>query len=139
VALAAVRPRRYGFPLTALADAMFQLLVFFMLSSSLSPYSLIPLTPGVLPAGAAPAGAATAGPVQLWHLGRGQVRAEGRVVPLAAVAELAEGLRAAPDTGVIVVPGPAATVQDLARVTEALAVAGVARVQVVAGSRAAGG
>jgi biopolymer transport protein ExbD len=44
------RPRKYGFALTPLADAMFQLLIFFMLSSSLSPYSLIALTRGA-PAG----------------------------------------------------------------------------------------
>ena len=37
------RPRRYRFVLTPLADAMFQLLIFFMLSSSLAPYSLITL------------------------------------------------------------------------------------------------
>ena len=37
------RPRRYKFVLTPLADAMFQLLIFFMLTSSLAPYSLITL------------------------------------------------------------------------------------------------
>ena len=37
------RPRRYKFAMTPLADAMFQLLIFFMLSSSLAPYSLITL------------------------------------------------------------------------------------------------
>ena len=37
------RPRGNRFPMTALADAMFQLLIFFMLASSLTPYSLLPL------------------------------------------------------------------------------------------------
>ena len=35
------RPRRYRFAMTPLADAMFQLLIFFMLTSSLTPYSLL--------------------------------------------------------------------------------------------------
>jgi biopolymer transport protein ExbD len=42
-------PRRYKFVLTPLADAMFQLLIFFMLTSSLAPYSLITLKTAAKP------------------------------------------------------------------------------------------
>ena len=38
---------RYNFVLTPLADAMFQLLIFFMLSSNLAPYSLLTVRTGV--------------------------------------------------------------------------------------------
>ncbi len=44
--------RRYTFALTPLADAMFQLLIFFMLSTSLTPYSLLTITRGAGPAAA---------------------------------------------------------------------------------------
>ncbi|MFN3971753.1 MAG: ExbD/TolR family protein [Gemmobacter sp.] len=145
-ALAAARPRRYGFPLTPLADAMFQLLVFFMLSSSLAPYSLIPLTGGAAGSSRIEGTAAPAAPapdagarVLVWHLSRGQVRAGTEVMPLSDIASLIPALRAEPDIGVLIFPAPNATVQDLARVTEVLALAGVVRVQIVAGSRAGGG
>jgi len=47
-------PARYRFVLTPLADAMFQLLIFFMLSSNLAPYSLLTIRSGTTgdPAGA---------------------------------------------------------------------------------------
>ena len=53
------RERRYRFSMTPLADVMFQLLVFFMLSANITPYSLIDIRTGGL-SGGAPAGAAAA-------------------------------------------------------------------------------
>lgn len=48
--------RRYAFSLTPLADAMLQLLIFFMLSSSMAAYSLLGLNSAAAPAlGAGPA------------------------------------------------------------------------------------
>lgn len=146
VSLTASRPRRYAFPLTPLADAMFQLLVFFMLSSSLAPYSLIPLTGGAAGSsqieGQAAPQAEPPDPgarVLIWHLSRGQVRAGDVVLPLTDLRGLIPALQAEPGIGVLIFPSPAATVQDLAAVTEVLAVAGVTRVQIVSGSRAGGG
>ncbi|QYK41016.1 MAG: biopolymer transporter ExbD [Paracoccaceae bacterium] len=144
---AAARPRRYGFPLTPLADAMFQLLVFFMLSSSLAPYSLIPLTGGAASGRSSIDGEARAdapppqenAPVLIWHLSRGQLRAGTQVLPLSDIRSLVPALREAGDVGVLLFPAASATVQDLARVTEVLALAGIDRVQIIAGSRAAGG
>lgn len=146
VSLTPPRPRSYGFPLTPLADAMFQLLVFFMLSSSLAPYSLIPLTGGAAgaspiegePAPEAPPPEAGAR-VLVWHLSRGEVRAGAQTLPLADLRALIPALRDDPGVGVLIFPAPSATVQDLARVTEVLALAGVTRVQIVSGSRAGGG
>lgn len=42
----AARRRRSRFPLTPLVDVIFLLLIFFMLSSRLAPYSLVPLDTG---------------------------------------------------------------------------------------------
>lgn len=141
--LAPARPRRYGFALTPLADAMFQLLVFFMLSSSLAPYSLVPLTGGTPPATTAAAAALpqqeAAADVTVWHLSRGRVRIGDDLLTLSDLSRLLPQLRANPDGAVLILPASSATVQDLARVSEVLALAGVRRVEIVAGSRADGG
>jgi biopolymer transport protein ExbD len=137
------RPRRYGFALTPLADAMFQLLIFFMLSSSLSPYSLIALTGGA-PAGQSPitgtadprAAVPDAGDVMIWQLSRGELRAGDRVLALAELEALIPALKAVPE--VLILPTRSARVQDIATVLEALGRAGVGRVRLVAGSQMEG-
>lgn len=133
------RPRRYGFALTPLADAMFQLLIFFMLSSSLSPYSLIPLSGGAAgqadqsgAAAAAPPPAPDAAPV-LWQLQRGAVRVAGETVALDALAARISVLLPDPGARVLILPGRAATVQDVATVLELLGARGVTGVQMIAG------
>jgi biopolymer transport protein ExbD len=135
--LPGARPRRAAFALTPLADAMFQLLVFFMLSSSLSPYALIPLSGG--PQGQSEVvgqGAPQAAPLEdgaevaLWHLGRGTLRAGAVTIPLA---DLAANLPGAPAT-VILFPDRSARVQDVATALEALALHGITRVQLVPAS-----
>lgn len=141
------RPRRYGFALTPLADAMFQLLIFFMLSSTLSPYSLIALT------GGAPAGkssisgqaddlAAAAKPGQalvIWHLSRKQIRAGDKIFPLDELVTLVPALLAEDATEVLIFPTRSATVQDIATVLEILGSRGVSKVRLVAGSQVQGG
>ena len=42
------RRRSVAFSMTALADVLFQLLIFFMLSSNLAAYSMLPLRSGAL-------------------------------------------------------------------------------------------
>lgn len=141
------RPRSYGFALTPLADAMFQLLIFFMLSSTLSPYSLIALT------GGAPAGQSTISgqadatadapkPDQalvIWHLSRGHVRAGDESLPLEDLATLVPALLAKGTTEVLIFPTRSATVQDIATVLEVLGSRGVSKVRLVAGSQVQGG
>ena len=84
------RKRSYRFALTPFADAMFQLLIFFMLSSSLTPYSLLTLQSGTPDAEAATgAGTDPAAPPQpqaqtepqdvaLWTIEAGTVRVGGQ-------------------------------------------------------------
>ncbi|RUS63328.1 biopolymer transporter ExbD [Pseudorhodobacter sp. E13] len=141
------RPRRYGFALTPLADAMFQLLIFFMLSSTLSPYSLIALTGGAAAGQSAITGQADAqaqspspdDALVIWHLSRGQIRAGDQSLPLSDLASLMPALEQQGIDEVLVFPTRSATVQDIATVLEVLGLHGVAKVRLVAGSQVGGG
>ena len=134
------RPRgRYAFVLTPLADAMFQLLIFFMLSSNLAPYSLLTLKSGAGPgaAGADPAGAADlpeiaqpAADAAIWTVTAGEVIAGGQRFGPDALADLASALAAQPDPTVVLILRGGAQVQDLSNVLEALTAAGVQSVQI---------
>ncbi|MEP3348230.1 MAG: biopolymer transporter ExbD [Litoreibacter sp.] len=135
------RARRYGFSFTPLADAMFQLLVFFMLTSSLAPYSLMTLTPGsagkIDAAGQAPEtqqDATKEETVAIWSVDRGSLRASGEKISLSDINDLIEPLREAAFDRVVVLTGRSATVQDMAVVLETLTLVNVPTVQVVAGS-----
>lgn len=135
------RARRYGFSFTPLADAMFQLLVFFMLTSSLAPYSLMTLTPGAS-GNIAAAGEASQieqkssdqEQVAIWSVERGALRAGGQKVVLDDLTSLVTPLSEAGIDRVVLLTGRSATVQDVATVLEALTLARVPTVQVVAGS-----
>lgn len=134
------RARRYGFSFTPLADAMFQLLVFFMLTSSLAPYSLMTLTPGTAgnidAAGDAPEvlqNTPAQETVAIWSVGRGTLRAGGEQIALANIRDLVAPLNEADVDRVVLLTGRSATVQDVATVLEALTLSHVPTVQVVAG------
>ncbi len=132
--------RKRGFALTPLADVMFQLLLFFMLTSALAPYALLPLG---LPAGtradpqaAAPAALPESAGAQaeaqaIWHLGRDSVRSgQVRIALDQLPAALAE-MRADGITDLVVfVTGPARS-SDLVTLVESVQQAGIARVQLV--------
>ncbi len=128
------RPRKYSFSFTPLADAMFQLLVFFMLTSSLAPYSLMTLKPGAtgtIPlAGEAREAPETTDPqdIAVWSLISGAIRVEGERIPLD---ELPEILGSVNLDRVVLITGRSATVQDVATALESLSVAGVPTVQLV--------
>lgn len=135
------RARRYGFSFTPLADAMFQLLVFFMLTSSLAPYSLMTLTPGasgnIAAAGDAPEieqKSSQEERVAIWSVGRGTLRAGGEKVELANIRGLIDPLIEVGLDRVVLLTGRSATVQDMAAVLEALTLAHVPTIEVVAGS-----
>lgn len=142
-----VRKRSYRFALTPLADAMFQLLIFFMLSSSLTPYSLLTLqsASGVKDEQAAPGEETTAsdvpeetaepGDVALWTVEAGSVLVGGQSFGFDALSALAGalGTPSAP-ADVILVVRTTAQVQDIATVLEALQAANVASVQVSTGA-----
>lgn len=137
------RPRRYRFVLTPLADAMFQLLIFFMLASSLTPYSIMTLRSGpeaVAEAsgagggdGAAPAAATVVPPeTVLWTLDQGAVVVGGQVFDPEDLFELAAALGGdgAPPASVILIVRERARVQDVATAMEALDGANVGSVQI---------
>lgn len=129
---------RYNFALTPLADAMFQLLIFFMLSSNLAPYSLLTLRSGVTgeegaqssntPApdeiGQPPANAV------LWTVDAGQITANGIRYAPDDLTALAGAVAARDDPSVVIILRETAAVQDLAGVLEALTAAGVVSVQI---------
>lgn len=143
-------PRRYRFALTALADAIFQLLLFFMLSSSLAQYSLItvrsavaPVDPDALPAGAgglpgqeqqqAQTQMALPADAVIWAVDAGEISAGGQTFPMAAVGDLAEALATDPrEPSIILVVRAAARVEDVTGALEALKAVGLNSVQITA-------
>lgn len=134
------RRRHYGFALTPLADAMFQLLVFFMLSSNLTPYSLLPLRAGALASpGAAPASAdgpeatpMSAGDTAIWSVSRDSIVAGGQRFGFDRLADLAGAVQAAGTARVLLVTRSEAQVQGVVSVLEALAARGITDVQIAA-------
>ncbi|KIT17911.1 ExbD/TolR family protein [Jannaschia aquimarina] len=131
------RRKGYRFALTPLADAMFQLLIFFMLSSSLAPYSLMTLKPGAASqrgAGESPAPAAPAGPPSaIWTVDAGAVIAGGQRFGFDALPRLSARMAAQDDGGVLLITRPAARVQDMVAVLEALSAANVPAVRLAPG------
>lgn len=144
------RPRTYRFALTPLADAMFQLLIFFMLSSSLTPYSLVTLR-GAPENSKADQDAETAPPqvedesattpatpgtddgpqVTIWTLGDGIVIVKGQIYEADRLPALAEAIGTQDAPGrIIIMVGDQARVQDIAGAIEALDAAKVAAVQI---------
>ncbi len=137
-------PRKVGnyrFSLTPLADAMFQLLIFFMLSSSLSPYSLLTIRAGDPNGGAIedpnaapdpnavdqiPALAANAA---IWSIEEGQIVIGGQAFPVDQIRDLTNALLASGSTEILLIVKPDAQVQDLTSVLESLGTAGITAIQ----------
>lgn len=142
------RPRRYRFALTPLADAMFQLLIFFMLSSSLTPYSLVTLrgvadtapdtgSTSAIPEvedenATTPASANRDGQqITIWTLGDGIVVVNDQIFERAQLPELAEAIGTQGVPGkILILVGEQARVQDVATAIEALDAAEVEAVQI---------
>lgn len=141
------RRRNYRFALTPLADAMFQLLIFFMLSSGLTPYSLLTLqnAPGEQTSDPSAGGSTndpsllqTAGPegkVALWTIEAQAVIVGGQSFGFDALDDLAAalGVAGAPSDVVLIIR-PTAQVQDITTVLARLSAANVTSVQVSTGA-----
>lgn len=142
-----MRRRTYKFALTPLADAMFQLLIFFMLSSSLIPYSLLTLQ-SAAPAGEetsaagdtaepAPEQEAAAPPADtaMWTIDNHTVIVGGQSFDFEDLGNLAAalGTPSAP-ANVILVVRASAQMQDITTVLEALQKASVGSVQITSGT-----
>jgi len=141
-----VRKRTYRVSLTPLADAMFQLLTFFMLTTSLTPYSLITIgTSQEAPTEVAEAGGAEADGgddaantpsvsqepgLVIWELEDGVIRTSGSVYERDRLADLSEALALRTDNvSVQLVLGPTARIQDVASAMAALKGASVEKVE----------
>lgn len=132
---------RYRFVLTPLADAMFQLLIFFMLSSNLAPYSLLTIRNGTTgdTSGAdtgqelAEEQPAPVGQVAIWNVDAGNVVVGGQEFGFEVLSDLATALNANGDAAIILVVRSAANVQDLSSVLESLASAGISNIQIAGG------
>lgn len=135
----AQRQRRYKFVLTPLADAMFQLLIFFMLSSSLAPYALMTIRSGSAgdfantPGATAESTATSFAEVAIWNVTADGVTVSGQAFGFEALPDLTAAM-ATQDTTVLLILRDGAVVQDLARVIEALTTAGITNVQIAGGT-----
>ena len=133
------RPRRSPFVLTPLIDVMFLLLIFFMLSSRLSSYSLLPI--GQVSAGE---GVVAQGPAVVSDLSvrvsSGSATIGGQTVALSEIRPVLERFVAQGVTGFLVTATRSASVQDVVTVLESLSAVSAARVTLVnAGGGADGG
>jgi len=125
--------RRPAFALTPLADIMFQLLIFFMLSTSLAPYAVLSLG-GPAPAAAAPApppAAAAVGGATVWHLGRGTVRAGTDRIPLSKLPAALAALAGQGVEEVLLFVTDTASLQDLVTVLEVAQAGGLPRLRLM--------
>jgi biopolymer transport protein ExbD len=138
-----LRQPNYRFGFTAFADTMFQLLIFFILSSSLTPYSLLTLkTAEAMAEGTGTGGTAEAETpptavappeLALWTIESGALLVGGQRFDYDMLPALAEalGTPAAPADVVLIVRS-GAEVQDVATVLAALQAANVGSVRVAA-------
>ncbi len=112
-----------GFMLVPLIDVIFLLLTFFMLSSSIDPYSSLSLgeyrrqDEGGAEQGA---GASAASPDLVVAISHGQVQTNGKMVALDRFGDAAAALRGEGLETVIVFTRASATVQDVVTVLDAL-------------------
>ncbi len=129
---------RYRFALTPLADAMFQLLIFFMLTSSLTPYSLLTIRSGSEPGttasdpDAAPAeqDVIIGENARVWSVEQGQVVINKTAYQPSDLPALAAVVSQDDTAEVILLMASSAEVQDLTSVLEALTSAGVTAVKI---------
>ena len=138
------RNRRYRFSMTPLADVMFQLLIFFMLSANIAPYSMLDVRTGALSGG----GGTTPDPdsetqpgrttdirsTAVWTLDEtGTILASGQRFDPARLPALADALTAQGTRDVLVVLKRDVAVQQLVTVLQTLAARGITSVQIASG------
>ncbi len=142
ISLQPQRMRKRGFALTPLADVMFQLLLFFMLTSALAPYALLPLGQ---PAGAIPEARQNTAPAlpqspgtpppaaaqAIWHLGQDEVRSGQVRIALDMLPRALEDLQADGISDLVVFVTRPARSSDLATLLEAVQQAGITRLQLI--------
>ncbi|MDO5604981.1 MAG: biopolymer transporter ExbD [Paracoccus sp. (in: a-proteobacteria)] len=139
------RSRRYRFSMTPLADVMFQLLVFFMLSANIAPYSMLDIRTGGLSGAAANPQQNASQPNEtsnltdirttaVWTLtGDGTLLAAGQRFAPERLPALADALVAQGTRDVLIVLRRDVEVQRLVTVLQTLAARGITSVQVAGG------
>ncbi|MFV0297597.1 MAG: ExbD/TolR family protein [Hyphomicrobiaceae bacterium] len=136
------RNRRYRFSMTPLADVMFQLLIFFMLSANIAPYSMLDLQIGALGGGETTPAEPEVEPGQttdirstaVWTLdASGTVLARGQRFEVERLPTLAEALLAQGTADVLLILRRDVPVQRLVTVLQTLAAHGITSVQVTGG------
>lgn len=136
------RRRNYRFTLTPLADAMFQLLIFFMLSSSLTPYSLLTVQSAADTGDsvASQGGNSTAettppalvpGETVVWAIDKDAVVVAGQRIGFDSLGDLVDALGTAErPADVVLVIQTTARVQDVTTVLARLSMATVGTVRI---------
>lgn len=133
------RPERRGriSAMIALADVLFQLLIFFMLSANLMGYSMLLLQAGAIrdtgKGEAAPSPGTTvteASATAVWTLRPDGIVASGQQFNIEHVSMLAEALAAQGTRNLLIVLQPQVPVQDVVTVLETLAARGIDSVQI---------
>lgn len=138
------RNRRYRFSMTPLADVMFQLLIFFMLSANIAPYSMLNVRTGALSGGGGtspdpdsetqPGRTTDIRSTAVWTLDEtGTILASGQRFEPARLAALADALTAQGTRDVLVVLRRDVAVQQLVTVLQTLAARGITSVQIASG------
>ena len=144
--------RNYTIALTPLADVMVQLLIFFMLTSNLTPFSMLTVQSGQdpVPEDSAPAqdtlaeapppdpadppeDQAIAGQA-LWTVQAGGVVIGRQRFDLSLLPQLAQALRDAGDDRVVLTVAEGARIQDIVSVLEALNDVEIEAVQIARGA-----
>lgn len=145
--------RNYTISLTALADVMVQLLIFFMLTSNLTPFSMLTVQSGIdtpppvesasaPPQDTAPPASADPDSEQpdeiagqaLWTVEAGAVVVGRQRFDLSLLPQLAEALRTAGNDRVVLTVSEGARIQDIVSVLEALNDVEIAAVQIARGA-----
>jgi len=126
------RRQRPTFVLTSLIDVIVLLVIFFMVTSQIVPFSLLPLGPLAAETGgqAQVTAAPAAQPVAVRILA-GRVSIGGKGVPMAEVAAAFAQLKARGVTGILLIPTAGATVQDVVTILEASKTAALRNVTVL--------
>lgn len=128
--------------MTPLADVMFQLLIFFMLSANIAPYSLLDLrtggvsggTPSEAPPETEPGQTTDIRTTAVWTLdATGAIVAGGQHFTADRLPALAEALKLQGTADVLVILRRDVPVQRLVAVLQTLAARGITSVQVAGG------
>ena len=125
------RRQRPSFVLTSLIDIIFLLVIFFMVTSQITPFSLLPLTPMAGEANETTASQAPAtAPISVRILA-GRVTIGGRSVAMAEIGKAMSDLKSRGVSAVLLTPSASATVQDVVTVLEAAKDAAIENVTVL--------